>query len=102
MDRITRKQTYAFFSIATQCMPRMLYFYPLYLKEIYLNWLISEFWIGSLHGIEQKMNKKKWWNYESPKLVFIQKSKKKMQPFINKFFLTGSKYHFTVEWQMPT
>lgn len=59
MDRITRKQTYAFFSIATQCMPWMLYFYPLYLKEIYLKWLSLEFWIGSLHGIEQKMNKKK-------------------------------------------
>lgn len=99
MDRITRKQTYAFFSIATQCMPWMLYFYPLYLKEIYLKWLISEFWIGSLHGIEQKkngeiMNHQNWFLFKN--------RRKKMQPFINKFFLTGSEYHFTVEWQMPT
>lgn len=59
MDRITRKQTRILLYSNTMYASNVLYFYPLYLKEIYLKWLSLEFWIGSLHGIEQKMNKKK-------------------------------------------
>lgn len=35
------------------------------------------------------MNHQNWFLFKN--------RRKKMQPFINKFFLTGSEYHFTVE-----